>query len=250
MGTVYDAKGNKFNITDASVVVNAFGDPGSIGDPPYNYNLQMDANSHYEGKVENGLYKLHGRAYMQLNGRTVCIDLAPTDGKPYDVEQASKPGIVKDFKLVLYGLAPGADPNIVDNYYGAHINITDGAFNFTSEGFWNSLSARYPGAKVVFNFAIASPLLDGSEGQSQQIETTVEAIKSGQWFIDIPFAVYRLTATLVLQNGATMPLRLNQISTVGSDINAHYDYVDITFPPNPEDIDGHPIEPHFAVWEN
>src|SRR5690349_1753776 len=93
MGTVYDANGNKFNIPGASVVVNAFGDPGSIGDPPYNYNLQMDGNSHYEGKVESGLYKLHGRAYMQLNGKTVCVDLAPTDGKPYDVEQASKPGI-------------------------------------------------------------------------------------------------------------------------------------------------------------
>ena len=249
-GTIYDAQGNTFQIPGAKVVVHALGDVISIGDDPPVYNFSMDNNSHYGSKVVSDLYSFHARAYMPLNGKTVCIDLAPVDGKPFDYEQASKPGIVKDFKLMLTGLMPGGDPNNLAYYCGAHINFTDGAYNFTSEGYWTCLSAKYPGAKVVFNFAIAGPLLDGSEGQSQQIAAPVEAIKTGQWIIGIPLAAYRLTATLVTQDGSTMPLRLNQISTAGSDINAHYDYVNLTFPPDPEDMDGHPLDPHIAVWEN
>ena len=63
----------------------------------------MDDNSHFEAQVKNVCIR-----YMQrllcLNVRKVCIDLAPADGKPYDLEQASKPEIVKDYKLMLTGL--------------------------------------------------------------------------------------------------------------------------------------------------
>ena len=250
-GTIYDANGNKFHVPGATVIVHALGEIGSIGDEDAAYNIPMDDNSHFEAQVKNGLYKLHARAFMQLNSRKVCIDVAPADGKPYDLEQASKPGIVKDYKLMLTGLAPGGDTHNVEDYYGAHIYLTNGAYNFSHEGYWNNLATAYPGAIVYFNLDIQSPLIDGSQGQSQQLQASVEDLKTGQWYINVPFAAYRVTAMLVTANGSQVPLKLNSIGYTGSDVNARYDYlIDLTFPPNSDDMDGHPIEPEMAIWAN
>lgn len=249
MGTIYDANGNKFNIPGADVVVHALGNVGSIGDEDAAYNFTMDANSHYEGKVTSALYGLHARAFMPLNGNKVCIDLEPTDGKPEYVTQASKPGIVKDFKLMLTGLAAGGNPDNVGDYYGAHINFIDGNY-FSSDAYWHNLATDYPGAKVYFNFAIAGPLLDGSQGQSQQVEAPVDSLTNGYWFYNIPYAAYRVTAKLVTANGNEIPLKLSGLGNLGSDLNERLDYIDLTFPPNPDDVDGRPIDPTLAIWIN
>lgn len=245
-GTIFDSHNNKFNIPGATVIVHALGNIGSIGDPDAMYNITMDANSHYAASVKSGLYVFHARAFMQLNGRKVCIDLAPVDGKEPSISQASGPGINKDFKLQLTGLAPWGDPTNVEDYFGAHINFADGAYNLTSDGYWNNIATAHPGAKIVFTLTIKTPLIDGMQGESQQIETTAEVIKAGQWFINIPFAAYRVTATLVEPNGAQKNLRLSFSSTA----NEHSDYLDLLFPPSADDPDGHPSEPLMFVWEN
>jgi hypothetical protein len=245
-GTIFDAHNNKFNIPDATVIVHALGNIGSIGDHDAMYNIPMDQNSHFEASVKSGLYMFHARAFMPLNGRTVCIDLAPVDGKRPDITQAAAPGIAKDFKLQLTGLAPWGDASNVEDYYGAHINFADGKYSFTSDGYWDNLATSHPGAKIVFTLTIQSPLIDGTPGESQQVECAADALKTGQWFVNIPFAAYRVTATLVEANGAQKNLKLSFIS--GN--NAHSDYLDLLFPPNPDDMDGHPSEPLMAVWED
>src|SRR5690349_16905100 len=81
-----------------------------------------------------------------------------------------------------------------------------------SDGYWDNLATDHPGAKIVFTLTIQSPLIDGTQGESQQIETSVDAIKSGQWFVNIPFAAYRVTAILVESNGAQKNLKLSYVS--------------------------------------
>src|SRR5689334_20828471 len=63
-GTIYDSHNNKFNVPNATVIVHALGNIGSIGDPDAMYNINMDANSHFEASVKSGLYMFHARAYM------------------------------------------------------------------------------------------------------------------------------------------------------------------------------------------
>ena len=55
---------------------------------------------------------------------------------------------------------------------------------------------------------------------------------------------------LVTANGSQVPMNLNSIGYTGSDVNARYDYIDLTFPPNSDDMDGHPIEPEMAIGAN
>jgi hypothetical protein len=243
-GTVFDAQNNKFKIPGSNVIVHALGDIGSIGDPEAMYNISMDENSHYGTSVKSGLYVFHARAFMQLNDNKVCIDLAPVDGKSPDIAQASAPGITKDFKLQLTGLVPGGNPSEVEDYFGAHINFADGKYNFSTDGYWDNLATEHPGAKVVFTLTIASPLIDGTQGQSQQLESPVDGIASGKWFVNIPFAAYRVTAVLVEPDGSQRNLKLS----FPSNINAHSDYLDLLFPPDRDDPDGHPSQPSMFVW--
>jgi len=245
-GTIYDPQGNKFNIQNAHVTVHAVGNIGSIGDDNVSYDMEMDGNSHYQANVESGIYVFHATAFMPLNGKTVCIDLAPTDGISPDITQATAPGITKDFKLHLTGLAKWGRADKVEDYFGAHINFADGKYVFGSDGYWHNLATDHPGATIVFHLAIESTLIDGSQGQDQQVQCAVEDLKSGLWFINIPFAKYKVTTTLVEANGAQKPLKLSFISTAAT----HSNSLELLFPPNPDDDYGHPEEPLMAVWED
>src|SRR5215471_13703683 len=72
-GTIYDANGNKFHIPNSTVTVGVWG-PGNIGDGDRMYNIAMDANSHYEQQVADGVYAFRTSALMPLNGNMVRID--------------------------------------------------------------------------------------------------------------------------------------------------------------------------------
>src|SRR5215831_7764715 len=109
-GTIYDANGNKFHIANSVVSVHIWG-PDDIGHGDRSYNMSMDANSHYEQKVADGIYAFRASAMMPLNGQMVNIDLESTDGISPSVQQASAPGIIKDFRLRLDGLMKDGDPN-------------------------------------------------------------------------------------------------------------------------------------------
>ena len=206
----------------------------------------MDENSHYESKVANGVYAYHVRAYMPLNGRKVCIDLAPTDGKGGNITFASAPGINRDFKLVLSGLGKDGDPGDANAYYGGHIWVGDGAGSFTSDGYWTNLKVKYPGAKVTFILTPQGACLDGSPAPSKEIDCSVEDLYSGKYLVNFPLALYRVSAILKTAEGEQKALK---VTSVEEATGPHYEYIDETFPPDPDDADGHPIIPQIAVWE-
>ena len=42
------------------------------------FDIPVDANGHDESRVPHGLFGFHARAYLPLNGNTVCVDRLPT----------------------------------------------------------------------------------------------------------------------------------------------------------------------------
>lgn len=243
-GTIYDAHGNKFHIDGATVTIHIYGN-GNIGQTDPLYNVQMDANSHYEVKVANNVYAVHARAYMQLNGKTVAIDLKPLDGKADDISLPSAPGIVRDFALQLTGEIPGGDPTTIQGYYGAKIWFGDGSYNFTYGGYWESLSNKYPNAKLQLLLSPLSKLIDGTTGQNIQLEANADDIKTGKWFVNIPYAHYRVTASLTTAEGQKMALQLSVLPNISSSSS----YVDLSFPPDETDPFQRPRMEQIAVWE-
>ena len=65
------------------------------------------------------------------------------------------------------------------------------------------------------------------------------------FYTGFPYAYYRLAAVLKTAQGVQKQLRLTFIPGV---TGPHYDALDLTFPPDPSDPDGHPYNPYVAVW--
>lgn len=243
MGTIYDANGKRFNVPNASVQIHIYAN-GNIGETDPSFNAKMDGNSHYEISVPNNVYAVNAWAEMVLNGNKVMIDLKPLDGKPSNINLPSAPGIVRDFALQLTGEIPGGDPSTIQGYYGAKVWFGDGKYNFTSEGYWENLNSKYSNSKVQFTFTPSSPLIDGNPGQIIKTEATTEELKNGKWFVNIPFAVYRVTALLTTSSGQQKPLQLSIIPNISSSANS----VDLTFPPDKSDPFGRPQKAQLALW--
>lgn len=243
-GTVYDAHNKRFNVPGAQVVIHIYGNSTSIGQSSPLYNVKADANGHYEVQVPNNVYAVHARAYVQLGGSTVAIDLKPLDGKPDGINLPSAPGIVRDFALQLTGEIPGGDGSTIQGYYGAKVWFGDGAYNFSSTGYWSNLAAKYPGAQVQFLFVPISPLIDGTTGENIAKLATVDEIKTGKWFVGIPYAVYRVYARLVKSNGQIVNLAVSSVPSTSAS-----SYTELSFPPDPTDPFGRPRKEQVAVWE-
>lgn len=244
-GTVYDAQGHPLRIAGGTVAIHIYGN-GAIGQTDPAYNLSVDAAGHYEIEVPNNVYAVHARAYLPLNGKKVCVDLKPLDGKPDNISLPSAPGVVRDFALQLTGEIPGGDPSTIQGYYGGKIWLGDGAYNFTSTGYWNHLAAKYPGATVRLTLAPQSALIDGTAGQTLTVSAPVEQVKTGKWFVNIPLAVYSASAVLLLANGTQQALGLSEIPNTGT----AYASVPLTFPPDAGDAFGRPGKEQLAVWGN
>jgi hypothetical protein len=245
MGTIYNANGQKFSTDNGHVVVHVWG-PGEIGNGDVSYNISMDANGHYEMKVADGIYAFHAYAFMQLNGKQVCIDLQTLDGISPSIQQASAPGIVKDFALKLSGLVPDGDPSDANSYNGGHVWVGDGSAFFTSTGYWDNLAVHFPGATVTFTLTPEGNCLDGSPAPLKQITCSVEDLEQGKYLVNFPYALYKLNAALTTTNGEQKSLNLSPIPGIENT----YDYLELSFPPDPGDPDGHPLNPQVAVWEH
>lgn len=220
------------------MIVHARG-PGLIGEIVRMYNIAMNTKGHYEEQVIDGLYAFHAYAKMSLNGQMVMIDLESLDNVSYSVQQASAPGIVKNFGLKLFGLKKEGDP------IGANVSVADGAANFTSDGYWTNLAVDYPGVTISFISTPEGPCVDGSQAPTKQIDCTVEDLQQGRYLVNFPYAYYRRTAVLKTAQGTQKQIRLTFIPGA---TGPHYDALDLTFPPDPSDPDGHPHNPYFAVW--
>ncbi len=211
-GNIYDAQGRPFRIPGAKVVVHIWG-AGSNGDR-VGFNIPMDGNGHYEMQVPGGLYGFDARAYMPLNGNTVCIRLEPLDGRPTEQAVHSAPGIVKDFQLRLTGPQAGGNLSTVQGYHGGALTITDG--NDWKNPYFGALTKSYPqGSKVVLTLVPLTPLIDGSRGQSLTLECPIEQMTGGGVHkANIPLAAYRVTAKLVTPDGNQKQMRVAALPNV------------------------------------
>jgi len=107
------------------------------------------------------------------------------------------------------------------------------------------LSNQYPNSKLQFLLSPMSKLIDGTTGQNIQLEANVDDIKTGKWFVNIPYAVYRVTAKLITAEGQQKGLELSVLPNISSSTN----YVDLTFPPDEADPFQRPVKEQIAVWE-
>ena len=245
MGDIYDANGNKFQFPGAAVTVGIWG-PGDIGNHTVSYNIAMDANSHYEQKVADGIYAFHASALMPLNGNKIRVDLQSLDNIPAHIQQASAPGIVKNFALVLSGLGKVGDASDANSYFGGHICVGDGVGFFGDYGYWNNLKVKYPGSTITFTLTPKGSCVDGSDAPLKQITCTVDDLETGKYLVNFPYAWYQLSAVLTTANGAQKNLVL---SFIPDDSGTTHNYLDVTFPPDPASMDNYPLNPQIAVWE-
>lgn len=243
-GTVFDAHGNRFNIPGGRAVIRIYGNSTSIGQSSPLYEVKTDANGRYELQVPNNVYAVHGWAYLQLGSNTVAIDLKPLDGKPDSIALPSAPGIVRDFALQLTGEVAGGNPATIQGYYGAKVWVGDGAYNFTSDGYWTNLAAKYPGAQVQLLFMPLTPLIDGTKGENIAKLAPVEEVKTGKWFVGLPYAVYRVYARLVARNGQITNLRISALPDTNPGASA-----DLRFAPDPGDPFQRPGKEQLALWQ-
>ncbi len=245
-GTIFDAKGNKFSIDNATVLVHIWSHSGNGGNDIV-YNINMDDKSHYEQKVTPGLYAFDARMWTSLNGNVVSIPLDPVDGQSSNTQFNSAPGVTRDFSLRLTGLIPGGDANDANSYYGGKISVCDGAGNFTPTGNQNNLAAKYPGSTVIFTLTPKGPCLDGSNAPLKDISVSVGDLQNaGRCLVNFPLAKYYLSAILRKPSGQQYPLKLTFVS--GATGN-HYDLLTITFAPAANDPECRPPIIFTAVWE-
>jgi hypothetical protein len=240
-GTIYDAHGRPFRIPGARVVVHIWG-AGAGGDR-VGFDIPMDASGHYESRVPHGLYGFHARAWLPLNGETVCVDLEPLDGRPTQTALDSTPGLVRDFGLRLSGPVAGGDPRTIQGYYGGSLTVTDGA-NWKSPVF-GAMSRRYPaGTKVVVSLQPTGPAIDGSTPPPVRYEYDVQKIQSGDHKVNIVLAAYRASAVLVTPDGHQRPLLVALLP----DLN-YGRTVELVYRPDRDDHDGRPARPNLFVLD-
>jgi hypothetical protein len=162
------------------------------------YNLAIDANGHFEQQVPDGLYKLIVTCIVNYHGHRVPVELARLDDKE-SIDQSSEKGIVADYRVVMDGLKPGADPNSLGAYYGGTLSINDPKF------MPDNLGTKIPGAKVQLLFEPQGPLLDGSVVQPFTLVADGNQIAFGAQFQRLPLGFYKVSATLILPSGQARP---------------------------------------------
>ena len=240
-GTIYDAHGRPFRIPGARVVVHIWG-AGAGGDR-VGFDIPVDASGHYESRVPHGLYGFHARAWLPLNGETVCVDLEPLDGRATETALDSTPGIVRDFGLRLTGPVAGADTRTIQGFYGGSLTVTDGA-NWKSPVF-GAMSRRYPaGTKVVVWLQPIGPAIDGSSPPPVRYEYDLQKIQNGEHKVNIVLAAYRATAVLVTPDGRQHPLRVALLPDL-----SYGNSVDVLYRPDRDDHDGRAARPSLFVLD-
>jgi hypothetical protein len=240
-GTIYDAHGRPFQIPGARVVVHVWG-AGAGGDR-VGFDIPVDASGHYESRVPHGLYGFHARAWMPLNGQTVCVDLEPLDGRPTETALDSTPGIVRDFGLRLTGPVAGGNATTIQGYHGGSLTVTDGA-NWKNPMF-GAIRRRYPaGTKVVVTLQPIGPAIDGSTPPPVRYEYDAQKIQSGEHKVNIVLAAYRASASLVTPDGRERPLLVALLP----DLN-YGRSVELVYRPDRDDHDGRPGRPNLFVLD-
>jgi hypothetical protein len=169
-----------------------------------NYKLEVDDHGHFEQKVPDGLYQTYAFGIVDLAGHHVPIDLAPLGKTGHD--ESSDKGMVQDYRIVLDGLKPNADPNGRDAYYGGQVRLSQ----FNSSTVDAQYSNRFPGSKIQLIFEPQGPLIDGSTGQPFVIEMPSQEIAYSKILQRLPIGPYHVTTKLITADGQTRALNTAQ----------------------------------------
>ena len=170
------------------------------------YGLEVDANGHFEQQIPDGLYQIKASCIVNHAGRLVPVDLVAIDGKKNGVDQATAAGVVKDFRLVMGGLKPEADPKAVDAYFGGVLSVNGPPYGVTI----GSFSIRHPGAKVQVTLTPRGPLIDGSTLDPLTFDIAVTNLDYSFRLRSLPLGDYDCTATLVGTDGTKQTLPVSR----------------------------------------
>jgi len=162
------------------------------------YEIEADANGHFEQKIPDGIYNIQVTCIVNLDGHRVPVDLIPVDGKKDQIDQSSEEGIVRDYRVMISGLKPGADPRGAVSYFGGIINLTDPTFG--------DLEKRHPNGKVRMTFTPTGSLIDGTRRPPFVIEAMARDANFGAYLRGIPLCTYRVSAVIVTPDGRAQPL--------------------------------------------
>jgi hypothetical protein len=185
-----------------------------------NYNLEVDADGKYEQQVPDGLYKVTASAVVTFNGHQTPLPLRALDEKPANQDYASITGIVKDYRVALYGLKPGGDPHNSFDYFDGTLGMND-----ASTDLFNDLNTRHPkGTRIHVTLTPTGPLIDGSKAKALNYEFNVEQLHlNSVGYGSVPLGTYRATATATTPDGQTKSLQ------IGTAMNQFGDAATITW---------------------
>ena len=170
------------------------------------YGLEVDANGHFEQQIPDGLYQIKASCIVDHAGHRVPIDLVAIDGKKHGVDQATATGVVKDFRMVMSGLKPEADPKAADAYFGGVLSVNGPAYGVTI----GSFSTRHPGAKVQVTLTPRGPLIDGSSLDPLSFDIAVTNLDYSLRLRSLPLGEYDCTTTLVGTDGTKQTLPVSR----------------------------------------
>jgi hypothetical protein len=173
------------------------------------YTATPGENGVYSSDVPEGTYKIWATADIEYNGRSFVLPLAPEDGKDQHAAHNSAKGIVKNFKLRLTGLKPGAKRGQYGSYWGQGILLFDADQGFDPA---NKLATKHPGSRVVVRLEPKGALIGGATTEPITLETPSDGLHINDprcKHLDVPLGDYTATAKLVTKDGKELPLKIS-----------------------------------------
>lgn len=216
LGTVLGEDGKP--IPNAKIALRVWGTSNAA--ERVHFDIDVAADGTFEQQIPDGLYKVSAQAWVTFNGKRTPLPLASLDEKPANRDFASVQGIVKDFRVRMYGLKPGEDPNNVFSYFGGTLN-----FNDASTDLFNCLNTRYPkGTKINVTAVPTGPMIDGAAAKALRYEFDVDRLHLNSiGFGSVPVATYKLTATATTPDGKTTRLKVGtNMAQLGDEAEVTY----------------------------
>jgi hypothetical protein len=165
------------------------------------YTIDVDEKGHFEQEIPDGIYHVNVECTIKYAGHRVHVgELADLAGTRWS-DQSSADGIVKDFRLMLSGLKPGASPEDDRSYYGNGIGLRVPTVQFRA-GF----ADRFPGSTMEILLTPEGKLLDGSEGGPITLSYPIKDTYYPKMPRDIPVGVYHTSVSILKQDGSRMAL--------------------------------------------
>jgi len=168
-------------------------------------------DGYYEIRLPEGSYGLvSGVTLPLLEGSQTFRFWAETPGtRKLDFMEVRKgnPGVIKNF---VWNLRSGDAASFVASpHYGASLTILDTPELLKNVATRSLAADNPPGTRIAVTLTPRGRLIDGTEGRVlNRVLALADAAGRGATLRDIPFAIYEVSAKLVLPDGATRDLRV------------------------------------------